>query len=121
MQHSERSERAPTGQGGSREKEPVGETWVLTWRHAAAVDKAEPVHFSENQEAGADGGREDSQRRSRPWEHLEGVAWATVSGLAGAACLACVRGSSPGTQGITLCGQQGPSGGWRTALAPAPL
>ena len=87
-----------------------GETWVLTRCHAAAVDKAEPVHFSENQETGADGGREDSQCRSCPWEHLEGVAWATVSGLAGAACLACVWGSSPGTRGITLCGAAGALG-----------
>lgn len=87
-----------------------GETWVLTRCHGAAVDKAEPVHFSENQETGADGGCEDSQCRSRPWEHLEGVAWATVSGLAGAACLACVWGSSPGARGITLCGAAGALG-----------
>lgn len=51
---------------------------------ARAVDKVESAHISENQEAGADGDREDIQHRSRLLEDLEGVEWAIVSGLSGA-------------------------------------
>ena len=52
--------------------------------HARAVDKAESAHIFENQEAGADGDREDIQHGSHLLEDLEGVEWAIVSGLSGA-------------------------------------
>lgn len=86
----------------------------------AAVDKAEPVHFSENQEAGADGGREDSQRRSRPREHLEGVGRGPLSpGLAGAPVYSPVCGVPHlGRGDHTLRSSRSPQAGGHGAPAP---
>ena len=121
MQHGEHAVSEPQLGREAAVKGARGETWVPTRCHAMAVDKAESAHFSEDQEAEADGDHEDIQHRSRLFEDLEGVEWATVSGQSGAPPVWPVCGVPHlGPGGSHSEEQQEPSGGWRTHT-PAPL
>ena len=106
---------SPSWAGKQPWKEPVGRSgsWPGSRHvlgHARAVDKAESAHISENQEVGADGDREDIQRRSRLLEDLEGVEWAIVSGLSGAHLFGLCVGLLTWDRGLTHCKAAGALG-----------